>query len=149
MVWLQKTLIMFLLRRLLSAFLALAFASYGAVASATVHAHAASDHHHNILHSLAQDFVADDNHGDEGNAHAHSNDMEHETVTASGATPQSGEQEQAVVFHAHAVAAFTTVAEPLVLRQLFLVPLKRDIPRSTVPVSGLFSPLLKPPRTFL
>jgi len=141
---------MLLLRRLLSAFLALAFASYGAVASASVHAHTAADHHNSSLHSVAQDFIADDgDHHDEGFAHSHANDAPHEAAPTSGEAPQPGEHEQGIVFHAHAVAAFTTVAEPLVLQQLFVVSLKRSIQRTTVSVSGLFSPLLKPPRTFL
>lgn len=128
------------IRRLINFYLMLAFASYGLVVAAPAHAHGHSSNQVAALHALTADI------DQAGHDHYHDHD---------GADDQSANDAQAPGdathgdYHVHSVAAFTTVDESVGVTQPVRTAstIWSDLPNLSV--SGLFSPLKKPPRILL
>lgn len=123
--------------------LTLAFAGYGLIAAAPVHAHEHHDTAGYAIHAVAQDAVDHDH-------HFHHDEDHHEALDHhdDGPGDDSAPAEQGGL-HVHAVASFTTVSEPSAVPELISTAVVNRAEQSTVRVSGLFVPLKKPPRTFL
>lgn len=134
------------LRRLVSLCLMLAFASYGNVMAAPVHAHQPNEAHDSALHLIATDGHHHDHHdADHGHDHDDFDDAD-ESVPADSDGEDSSHHGG---FHVHSVAAFTMVDEPASIYQPATSSPMERVERSRVSVSGLSYPLKKPPRTFL
>jgi len=130
------------LRRLISLCLMLAFASYGMVVAAPAHAHGEHDTSA-ILHMISEDAAHEPVDHDHHHDHDQAGD-DHSTTdnSADGDATHGG-------FHVHAVAAFTAVDEPVAVSRPMTLTHMTWAELSSVSVSGLFSPLKKPPRILL
>lgn len=131
-------------RRLVRLCLTLAFAGYGLIAAAPAHAH--GDNHGYTIYAVAWDAdLVGNHHADEDRGQGNHDATDHEgdvVGNVGGPTDHGG-------LHVHAVAAFITVSGPSPVPQLISTSVVRWVERSAGDVFGLFSPLKKPPRTFL
>lgn len=125
------------LRRLINLCLMLAFASYGMVVAAPAHAHGHDSGQVAALHALTADIDT------AGHDHYHDHDAGGDQSTGDD---QGGTHND---YHVHAVAAFTTVDEPTAVAQPVMISLTSWADLPSLSVSGLFSPLKKPPRILL
>lgn len=128
-------------RRLVSLCLTLAFASYGLVAAASVHAHGDHDKTGYAIHAVSLDADHDDDHHDQDHHEAVDHDDE---LPGNDTSPA----EHGGV-HVHAVASFTTVSEPSAIPELISTAVLNRAEQPVFRISGQFEPLKKPPRTFL
>lgn len=128
-------------RRLVSLCLTLAFASYGLIAAASVHAHEDHDKTGYAIHAVSLDADHDDDHHDQD----HNEAVDHDDELPGNVTSPA---EHGGV-HVHAVASFTIVSGSSAIPKLISTAILNRSEQSVVRVSGQFEPLKKPPRTFL